>query len=103
MSFNTLAAQNMDQELASRVDACAQQEARENAAVHDTQTAVAIRAGQPAAAIFMWDVCMATEAEYASALAANHAHPGKDEAVIGDGAILGAIQASWPVDPDPAP
>jgi hypothetical protein len=44
----------------------------------------------------MWPVSIATEAEYASALAANNPNPGGDEAVITDAMILAAVQANWP-------
>lgn len=99
MSYSTLAQQVLDEALYSRVNAAAQQEARENPNVADSELAARIRAASNNGAdYFIWDVSLATEAEYASALAAENPDPGGDEAVITDNMILSAIQANWPTD-----
>ena len=95
MSFATLNTAIFDTALQQRTNSCAQQEARENPELMTTELAARIRSamfgGQD---IFIWDVAIATEAEYASALAAGVPNPGGDESVITDGMILSAVQAS---------
>jgi hypothetical protein len=46
----------------------------------------------------VWPVSIATEAEYASALAGGVPNPGGDESVVTDSMILAATQANWPAD-----
>lgn len=100
MSYNTLNTQVRDQALADRVNAAAHQEALNNPAVADSAVAAEIlRNTYGADTFFIWPVSAATEAEYASALAAGTLNPGGDEAVISDGQILSAVQANWPPDP----
>ena len=89
-----------DEALLRRISACVNQEARDNPELSETQYAVVVRAGgigysQP----LVWPVVIATEDEYASALAADNPNPGGDESVITDQAIVSAVQASWPPDP----
>ena len=102
MSFNTLSRQATDHELLSRIDACVQTEARNNPAVSDSQLAQDIRNGRDTRSLFGWPVSVATQAAYESAIAAGNLHPGSDMSVVTDGAILSAVQASWPADPEPA-
>lgn len=100
MSYNTLALQVHDQALLDRIDAAVQQEARENPAVAATSTAQRVRQNVGGTVeYFTWPVALATEAEYASALAGDNPDPGGDEAVITDNMVLSAVQANWPVDP----
>lgn len=101
MSYRSLDVAIHDYALAARIDACAQQEARENPDVADTPYAEQIRAGSAgASSAIAWSVVIATEAEYAYALEAGHPAPiGEDEAVITDAMILSAVQANWPMPP----
>ena len=99
MSYNTLNTQTRDVVFQNRVVAAAVQEAFENAGVHDTAYAVLVRANPSEGIQLVWPVAIATEAEYASALAANIPNPGGDESVISDGMILSAVQANWVPDP----
>lgn len=102
MSFATLNTAIFDAGLQQRTNSCAQQEARENPALSDTALAARIRSTMFGAAdIFIWDVAIATEAEYASALAAGIPNPGADESVITDGMILAAVQANWASHDEP--
>jgi hypothetical protein len=105
MSFATMNTAIFDVALQQRTNSCAQQEARENPELSTTLLAERIRSAMFGAAdIFIWDVAIATEAEYASALAAGIPNPGADESVITDGMILSAVQAAWAThEPEPAP
>jgi len=99
MSYNTLTAQSQDPALNNRIIAAAVQEAYENPGVGDTDYARTVRDNPAEGVRMVWPVSIATEAEYASALAANHPNPGGDESVISDNMILAATQAHWPADP----
>jgi hypothetical protein len=97
MSYNSLAQQTKDEVLLGRIKSAANQEARNNPNVAGTPAADRIiNNGIGALDVFTWPVCLNTEQEYASALAADNPNPGGDEAVISDGMILSAVQASWP-------
>ena len=98
MSYNTLDAASHDDALQARVIAATTQEAYENPTVTDTVFASSVRSSPTSAAVMLWPVALATEAEYASALAAGNDNPGGDESVIADGMILSAVQANWPPD-----
>lgn len=95
MSYNTLALQVDDVALRERVDAAIQQEARQPANVGTDEGLAVIRNRGGVLDNFVWWVSSATEAAYASAVAADNPNPGGDEAVITDQAILSAVQASW--------
>lgn len=97
MSYATLTAQSRDPDLSDRVVAAGVQEAHEGTN-QDTAFAAEVRASAMRATDLVWPVCLATEDEYASALAAGVERPGLDEAVITDQAILSAVQANWPPD-----
>lgn len=99
MSYATINTATNDRDLNNRVIAAAVQESHENAGVHDSAYAVAVRDNPAEGVRMVWPVCIATEAEYASALAADNPAPGADESVITDAMILAAVQASWPADP----
>lgn len=99
MSYNTLTEQTRDEALTDRITAAVTQEAWENPGVADSSYAQAVRAGAYNAGQLVWPVCIATEDAYASALAGGVPDPGADEAVVSDGMILAAVQASWPPDP----
>jgi hypothetical protein len=99
MSYNTLDAATHDDALQARVVAAVAQEAYENPAYADNAFGGAVRSSPTAGAVLLWPVAIATEAEYASALAAGNPNPGGDEAVVSDGMILSAIQANWIQDP----
>jgi len=97
MSYNTLVVQQQDQTLMSRVTACAQQEAWDNPAAGTSPFGQAIRNAQvDPVQVLGWPVCVATEQQYASALAGNVPNPGGDQSVISDGDILSAVQMAWP-------
>jgi hypothetical protein len=95
MSYNSLNTQTSDVAFQNRVVAAATQEAFENPGVHDTAYAVKVRANPSEGIQLVWPVSIATEAEYASALAGGVPQPGQDESVITDNMILAAVQASW--------
>lgn len=95
MSYATLTTQTDDDVLQARVVACASQEAWENPTLSATTFGATVRSNPLEGARLMWPVCLATEAEYASALAAGNPEPGGDEAVISDAMILSAVQANW--------
>lgn len=84
MSFATIYTCANDGEFQGRVTACLAAEG------HDVPGLVL--------GDYIWPVSSAgdVEAAYASALAAGNPHPGGDEAVITDGMILSAVQASAP-------
>jgi hypothetical protein len=103
MSYLSLDAASKDQALSNRVIACAQQEARNDPTFADTTFADVVIANPAEGIRLIWPVALAGEAEYAAALAAGIANPGADEAVITDGMILSAVQASWPDDVEEPP
>lgn len=96
MSYNTLMTESRDPALQSRVLACVQQEAWHNATLSATPFGATARGNAAAGIALVWPVCLATEGEYASALAVKRPNPGADEAVISDPMILAAVQANWP-------
>jgi hypothetical protein len=98
MSYTTLSQQVQDPELVARVNACVQQEARNNPTLSDTEVADQIRQGIYLGG-FYWAVSIATEAAYEYAVNTGNEHPGGDETVITDGDILSAVQVNWPPDP----
>jgi hypothetical protein len=98
MSYNSLTSQTNDVAFQSRVVAAAVQEAFENPGVHDSAYAVLVRGNPSEGVTMVWPVSIATEAEYASALAGNIPNPGADEGVVTDSMILAATQANWPAD-----
>ncbi len=96
MSYNTLAAQVIDTDLGARITAAGMTEATIGSGV-DTSFGADLRAGVASVlAVLNWPVCVATQDQYASALAAGIPNPGRDESVITDADILAAVQASWP-------
>lgn len=99
MSYTSIDAATHDDALQARVIAGTTQEAYENPGVHDTVFASVVRNSPTAAVTMLWPVALATEDEYASALAGGNPNPGGDEAVISDAMILSALQANWPPDP----
>jgi len=102
MSYASLNIQIRDTALRDRVNSAVQQEAHENPGLSESAFAAGVRGVMFGAGDrLIWPVSLATEAEYASALAANNPDPGGDESVISDGMILSAVQASWPQDPAP--
>jgi hypothetical protein len=93
MSYTSLAAQTLDQDLRDRINAAIRQEALVNP---DQAGAAGIITGQSVPLDgFVWAVSTDTEAAYASALAAGVPDPGLDPAVISDSMILSAVQAHW--------
>jgi hypothetical protein len=99
MSYSTIHQATTDIALQNRVIAATVQEAVENPTVADSAFADLVKSNTAEAVRMTWPVAIATEAEYASALAAGNPNPGGDEAVITDGMILSAVQANWPSDP----
>jgi hypothetical protein len=99
MSYATINRATNDMALNNRTIAAVVQEAFENPNVHDTAYAELVRNNTAEGVRMVWPVCIATEDEYASALASGNPDPGGDESVISDGMILSAIQAQWPADP----
>jgi hypothetical protein len=103
MSYTTMSKAVRDQALVDRVNAAAQQEAR-NGPQADSELAAKIRSALYGASDpFMWWVASDTEEAYAYALDSGNPNPGGDEGVITDAAIGSAIQAHWPPDAEPAP
>jgi len=98
MSFNTLSTASRDTAIIDRTIAATQQQAYNNPELGDTAYAATVIANPAEGVRMVWPVALATEAEYASALAANNPNPGGDESVITDGMILSAVQANWPPD-----
>ena len=99
MSYNTLAQQAADAALAARVQAATVKEAVNNPELADSAFGREVILTPSRSTVLMYPVSVATEAEYASALAAGNPNPGGDEAVITDAMILSAVQAHWPPDP----
>ena len=99
MSLNSLNTASHDQALMTRVAACVQQEAWENPAVLTSEFRALVIKNPADGARMVWPVAIATEAEYASALASGNPDPGGDESVIRDSMILSAVQTNWPPDP----
>jgi hypothetical protein len=104
VSYGSLARQINDFDLNSRIDSAGQQEAWENAAVHDSAFAVAVRQGsvQPRD-VFAWPVALNSEDAYETAVLHFHSQPGLDPAVVSDAMILAAVQANWPAQWPPPP
>ena len=76
MSFNTLVVQQQDQTLMGRVRACAQQLAWSDTTTGTSAFGIAVRNAQVDPAMVLgWPVCVATEQEYASALAGTSPTP----------------------------
>jgi hypothetical protein len=97
MSNNTLVAQQQDQVLMGRVRASAQREAWSNPSAATSAFGLAVKHGMiDPAQILGWAVCVATEEQYATALADNVVNPGGDPTVISDDEILEAVQKAWP-------
>lgn len=98
MSYATMAQAVRDQPLIDRVNAGAQQEAR-NGPQAGSAVAAKIRSNLFGASdYFMWSVASDTEAAYAYAIESGNPNPGGDPGVITDGMIGSAIQAHWPAD-----
>lgn len=98
MTLSSIQQAANDQELRARVESSAQQEARNNENLKDTQYAVALRNGTQSVAPLMWGVAVATEAAYFAALQADRGAPGHDADIITDGDITAAVVANWPPD-----
>jgi hypothetical protein len=101
VSYSSLDTASRDPALTNRTIACATEQSYENPGLKVTEFAAKVRANPAEGVQLIWPVCLNTEAEYESALAAGNPNPGGDPAVIADGMILSAVQANWP--PDPAP
>ena len=99
MSLKSLDTASHDQVLIARVAACVQQEAFENPAVLTSEFREMVIKNPGDGGRMVWPVAIATEAEYASALANGNPDPGGDESVISDSMILSAVQTNWPPDP----
>jgi hypothetical protein len=102
VSYSSLYTQTQDAQLAARVTAAAQQEARSSEAASDFGRAIVNNQASPTM-VLMWPVCINTEAAYESALDNGVPNPGDDPSVITDLAILSSIQSAWPADPWPPP
>lgn len=101
MSYNTLTTQTADTDFQSRVTAATTKEAWNNPTLSATDFAALVKTSAAYASQLIWPCAVATEAQYASALAGGIPDPGHDESVITDADLLAAVQASWP--PDAAP
>ena len=98
MSYNSLATQVQDTAFRERVIAAVNKEAFNNPTLSDTEYGQQIQNGLSPLTVMLWPTATATEAQYASALAANNPNPGGDESVITDPDILAAVQVNWPED-----
>jgi hypothetical protein len=97
MSYTTLTQQNLDSDLLGRLDAAVRKEAWANPSLAETDFGEAIRQGSVwPQAVFMWPLCVSTEAAYEYAIESGNPAPGKDPAVISDSDILASVQANWP-------
>lgn len=88
-----------DDDLRRRVEASANQEARNNPDLQDTQFAKNLLNGIVNAQPLMWGVAVATEAAYFAAVQNGRGAPGHDSDIITDGDITAAVVANWPPDP----
>jgi hypothetical protein len=95
MSYNTLHAASVDSALHQRIIAGLQQEARTELNLGTPLSEAIIAGNQAVIDEFVWWVADATEAEYASGIAAGVPNVGGDESVVSDLMILAAIQAAW--------
>jgi hypothetical protein len=101
MSYTSITAAARDTALTDRITAAAYQEALDNPTFTDTVFGRQMLGGYGSAAPLNYPVAIDTEAAYESALAAGNPNPGGDPSVITDAAILSAVQAHWPPDPEP--
>ena len=103
MSYNTIYTSTNDEALRGRVSSAIAQEVWNGSPPESSFTDNARQFPGSAMLTLIWPVCSASdvEAAYATALAADNENPGGDEAVVTDGMILTAVQASWPTEPAP--
>jgi hypothetical protein len=101
MSLSSINRAANDPQLRSRVEASANQEARNNPTLADTIFGQQLTAGLINIAPLMWGVAVDTEAAYESALVSGRGAPGFDTDIITDAQITAAVQAHWPPDPTP--
>src|SRR5262245_11187277 len=100
MTYATMSDAYRDAAFMTRVTACVQQEARSGASA-PTDYALAVKNGQGSEQnVIGWAVVVATEAAYATAVAAATPDPGS---AITDAQILAAVQAAWPAEWPPPP
>lgn len=98
VTLSSITAAATDQHLQRRVESSAQQEARNNPDLENTQYAKALKNGTVSIQPLMWGVAVATEAAYYAALQNGRGAPGHDTDVITDGDITAAVVANWPPD-----
>ena len=101
MTLSSVHAASQDVQLQRRVEACAQNEARNNEELKNTAYAKSMQQGMVNFWSLYWGVAVATEAAYYGALQNGRGAPGHDTDIITDGDILAAVQANWPPDPEP--
>ena len=99
MTLASVYAASQDSQLRARVEASANQEARNNDNLKDTAYAKALQNGTQSVQPLMWGVAVATEAAYFGALQNGRGAPGHDSDIITDGDITAAVVANWPPDP----
>lgn len=103
MTLASINAAANDEQLRRRVESCAQNEARNNQQLKDTNFAKGIIQGYGNLQPLMWAVAAAMEGAYYAALQAGRGAPGHDTDIITDNDILSAVQANWPPDSEPQP
>jgi len=103
VSYTSITQAARDEELGERVSAAVQKEAWNSATLSGTSFAeLARHSPVSGVAQMMYPVAIDTEAAYESALLSGNPNPGGDPSVITDAAILSAVQAHWPSDPEAA-
>lgn len=101
MTLSSIQQAANDFQLRARVESSAQQEARNNPELQNTQFAKNLINGTAPVQSLMWGVAVATEAAYFAAVQNGRGAPGHDADVITDGDITAAVVANWPPDPVP--
>lgn len=99
MTLSSIYAASQDDQLRRRVEACAQDQARNNPDFKNTQFAKSLQIGTVNVQPLVWAVAVVTEDAYYTALQNGRGAPGHDADIITDGDILAAVQANWPPDP----
>jgi hypothetical protein len=101
VSASSIARAAADAQLQTRIVASANKEILFNDTLRDSWFGKQIRGGFANFNSLYWSVAVETEAAYESAVNSGRGAPGYDVDVITDAALVAAISANWPEDPNP--
>jgi hypothetical protein len=99
LSYTTINQAANDAELQARIIACIAKEATQGE-IGDTPTGLLVRTDPAQGLTFvLWPIAVDNEEPYEYAVNSGNEHPGADEGVITDAAILAGVQTHWPKPP----